>query len=73
MIILTWILKNPSDSYVNSVGPKQLTFALCNAIVLCCSSNGSLYLINSVLYAPDDVIWPIHDNNYSHNIFNLLI
>ena len=35
--------KNPSDSYVNSVGPTQLTFALCNVIFLCCSSNGSFF------------------------------
>ena len=35
--------KNPSDSYVNSVGPNQLTFALCNVILLCCSSNGSFF------------------------------
>ena len=35
--------KNPSDSCVNSVGPNQLTFALCNVIFLCCSSNGSFF------------------------------
>ena len=35
--------KNPSDSYVNSVGPNQLTYALCNVIFLCCSSNGSFF------------------------------
>ena len=49
-------LKNQYDSCVNSVGPNRLTFALCNVIFLCCSSNGSFLLINSVLYAPDDVI-----------------
>ena len=37
-------LKNP-DSYVNSVGPNQLTFALCNVIFLCCSSNGSFFKV----------------------------
>ena len=35
--------KNPSDSCVNSVGPNQLTFALCNVIFLCCSFNGSFF------------------------------
>ena len=36
-------IKNPSDSYVNSVGPNQLTYALCNVIFLCCSFNGSFF------------------------------